>query len=639
MKQSYLPFEHELVVDLFAGGGGASEAMRLELGREPDIAINHDADAIAMHTANHPTTEHICEDVYDADPLAETRGRPVGLLHASPDCTDHSQAKGGQPRRKEIRSLCWVLLKWAGKVKPRCITLENVEQILAWGPLIAKRDPATGRVIKLDKTVAAPGERVPVREQFLVADPKRKGQSWRRLVNILRGMGYVVEWGKLRACDFGAGTTRERLFMMARRDGLPIVWPKPTHGKKRPLKPFVTAADCIDWSIKCPSIFDRETRRLKPLAEATHRRIARGIKRYVLDSADPFIVPVTHAGDDRVHPTSDPLRTITTAQRGEFMLCAPSLIQRSYGERPGQAPRVFDAQDPLSTLVAGGIKHAVTAAYLEQATNGGMLGRDARDPVSTIMSNGGSSRQRVLAAHLTKFRQNSIGSGIDEPVPTITAGGHMKRPAGSAHALGKVAAYLEQANTGMVGHDARDPLSTIVQKGCTQRVIAATLTNFHKSNTHGGRGDPREPTSAILAGGTHQALIECELSPESEAGALRVAAFLIRYYSSGGQWGDLRKPLDTITVRDRLALVTVTIRGVPYVIVDIGLRMLVPPELFAAQGFPRTYIIDHGIRGGQRVKLTKTAQVRMVGNSVSPPPYQALLRANFAHEQRYAAVA
>lgn len=588
MNQSFLPFEHELIVDLFAGGGGASVAMKQALGRDPDIAINHSDKAISVHTANHPGTDHYCEDIFEVDPIKATRGRPVGLLHASPDCTHHSQAKGGQPRDRQIRSLSWVVLKWAGRAKPRCITLENVQQILQWSPLVAKRDK-TGRVIKLSGGVAAPGEQVPIDNQFLVPCRKRKGKNWDRFVSALRSMGYVVQWRNLRACDYGAGTSRDRLFMMARRDGLPIVWPKQTHGAKRDLKPYVPAAASIDWSIPCPSIFTRK----RPLVDATLRRVAKGVHRYVLDCADPFIVPVTHTGSDRVHGIGDPLRTITAAQRGEFMLSVPTLIQTGYGERPGQDPRVPGIEKPLGTVVAEGIKH------------------------------------QVVTAHLTKFRRGATGSAIDDPVPTITSGGAMKRPAGAAHAMGIVTAFMEQAHEELPGRDARDPLSTIVGKGCTQRVISASLATL-RNNMVGT--DAREPLRTVAAGAGHHALIEYSLSPEAEEGALRVAAFLIRYYGQGGQHGELTKPLHTLTTKERIALVTVTIKGVPYVIVDIGLRMLTPAELFKAQGFPTNYIFTHGHDGNP---ISKTVQVRLVGNSVSPPPYSALLRANFAHELKY----
>ncbi|HUW97409.1 MAG TPA: DNA cytosine methyltransferase [Acidiferrobacter sp.] len=296
----------ELIVDLFAGGGGMSCAIQ-QAGFAVNVAINHNAEAIAMHTVNHPATKHYVSDIFEVDPREAVRGHSVGLLHASPDCVDHSQAKGGQPRRKKIRALSWVVARWAGQVRPRIITLENVKQIQAWGPLIAKRCPQTGLVIKLDGTVARPGERVPIPEQYLVPDPKRTGQTWKAFVRALTSLGYRVEWRLLCAADYGAPTTRERLFLAARCDGEPICWPTPTHAKvASPRRQrWRAAAECMDWSLPCPSIFTRP----KPLADATLRRIAKGIQKYVLESGDPFIVPIAryHAGQDTCHSAEDPL--------------------------------------------------------------------------------------------------------------------------------------------------------------------------------------------------------------------------------------------------------------------------------------------------------------------------------------------
>lgn len=583
-------FGNELIVDLFAGGGGASLGVEQAFGRDVDIAINHNLTAVAVHRRNHPRTAHYCEDVFAVDPRAATGGRQVGLLHASPDCTHHSQARGGQPRSKVIRALSWVVLKWAGRVRPRVITLENVEQILQWSPLVAKRDKATGRVLRLDGAVAEPGERTPIDRQFLVPDPTRRGHNWQHFVGALRTMGYAVEWRKLRACDYGAPTSRERLFMVARCDGEPIVWPKPTHGKGRGPQPYRTAADCIDWSIPCPSIFGRK----KPLADATHRRIARGVKRFVLDAAQPFIVPITHSIDQRVHALHEPVRTLTTASRGELSIVAPTLVQAAHGEgKPGGAQRrgsgAHDPKAPVGTIHAGGGSFALAAPVL--------VPRYGERP-------GQEARALDAAA----------------PAPTIV-------PTGNGASL--AVAYLEQANTGMVGHDARSPLSTIVGKGSTQRLVAAHLQHASTSNTNGGRGTVTKPLRTILAGGTHNAVVECTLSPEAEAGALRVAAFLIRYYGLGGQHGDLRDPIHTIPTKDRLALVTVWIKGGPWVIVDIGLRMLTPEELKLAQGFPAEYVINEGeAEDGTRFRVTKTGQVRLIGNSVSPPPLRALVAAN-----------
>lgn len=659
--QLMLGITAKLVVDIFAGGGGWSTAYEQATGQHVHIAINHNPDALSMHEVNHPQARHFIADVWEVCPRHATGGMEVGWLHLSPDCTDHSQAKGGQPRRKNIRALAWVTVRWAGTVKPDIISLENVVQILKWGRLIAKRDPATGRVVRLDGSVAAPGERVPVQQQYLVPDPKQQGKHWRRLVAILRGMGYLVEWRELNAADYGAGTTRTRLFMMARRDGLPITWPEATH-VKNPAKGqqrWRAAADGIDWSVEGRSVFNRP----RPLADATMRRIARGMKRYVLDSADPFIVPIANWSRDASHSARQPISTVTAKPRGgshavvapvlagvggragqsqprpadephytitrkgDSAIMAPVLVQAGYGEREGQAPRCLDHQQPLGTVTAGGIKHAVASGYLVQAGHGeGKPGarrwsygcNDPEAPVGTLTaSNGGfsaatafmvqanggynatpahdlrraastitntGSQQQLITAHLTTLRQHSTGTPADEPMTTMAA-------AGQHHGL--VAAHLTAMSQNVVGSDLRGPAQT------------------------------------VLAGAARYGLMEYDLSPDDEAGALQVAAFLMRYYGEGGQWGDLRDPASTLTTRDRLALVTVHIQGTPYVVVDIRLRMLTPAELYDLQGFPPEYIITRGHDGRA---FTKSQQVHMVGNSVSPPPAVALIAANAPRE-------
>lgn len=509
----------EIVVDLFAGGGGASEALKQALGADPALAYNHDEWAIGMHAANHALTQHHREDIWHADPVRDVAGRPVGWFHASPDCTHFSQAKGGQPRNRKIRALTWVVLKWVGQLgrhgnAPRIVSLENVWQILTWGPLVAKRDKATGRVLKMDGSVAEKGERVPVELQQLVPDKRHSGRTWRQFIAALRALGYAVEWRKLVASDFGAGTSRERLFLLARRDGEPIVWPAPTHGNGPGLLPLVTAAECIDFSDLGRSIFDRP----RPLADATLRRIAKGVVKHVLQADEPFfLTEFANASNGRTWSAMEPLRTQCAGVKGgHFAVVAPTLVQTGYGERAGQSPRVPGIDKPLGTVVAGGVKHALVSAFLEQACAG----------------------------------------------------------------------YYHGA-----GRDLRAPVPTICAKGSIQRLVTADMA---------------------------------QLSPEAEAGALRVAAFLINYYGNGQALG-LREPLDTITTRDRMALVTVTIQGTPYVIVDIGLRMLKPAELFRAQGFPPDYVIDRTAEGR---RISTTAAVRMVGNSVSPPPLRALAVAN-----------
>ncbi|WP_228676770.1 DNA cytosine methyltransferase [Delftia sp. Cs1-4] len=361
--QFLLPLAAKLVIDLFAGGGGASTGIEQAIGRPVDVAINHDADAIGMHEVNHPQTRHYRADIREVDPLSVTKGELVGLLHASPDCTHHSQALGGQPRNGEIRSLAWIVIRWAGKTQPDVITLENVEQMMQWSPLIAKRDPATG---KATFRVAEPGEVVPRGNQFLVPDPKHKGRNWRHFIQALRDLGYKVEWRVICNATLGSRSTRTRLYLIARRDGLPIVWPAQTHWKhpKAGQKPFRQAAECIDWSIPGQSIFGRK----KELAPATMRRIAHGLDKFVLNSPQPFIVNMAHGG--KIEKLDRPMSTIATEKGGCRALVSPTLIQMGYGEAKGQAPRVLDLSQPLGTAVAGGIKHAVSSAYLVQAGHG-----------------------------------------------------------------------------------------------------------------------------------------------------------------------------------------------------------------------------------------------------------------------------
>ncbi len=504
----------EIVIDLFAGGGGASEALKQAFGIDPALAYNHDDMAIGMHAANHPLTTHHREEIWHADPRKDVAGRRVGWFHASPDCTHFSQAKGGQPRSRKTRALSWVVLKWAGQLAkvglaPRIISLENVWQILTWGPLVAKRDRATGRVLKMDGTVADPGERVAVGNQQLVPDKRHAGRTWRQFVAALRALGYAVEYRKLVASDFGAGTSRERLFLLARRDGEAITWPAPTHGRAPGQSPVVPAAASIDFSDLGRSIFDRP----RPLADATMRRIARGVMKHVIQAEEPFFLT-------------------------EFA-------------NAGSGGRTWSAMEPMRTQCAG--------------VKGGHFA--------------------LVSAHLTAMAQNVVGNDVRDPLPTVLAG---------ATRFGVVSAFLEQACGGYysgAGHDLRRPSPTICARGSIQRLVSAELY---------------------------------ELSKDQEEGALRVAAFMVNYYGNGTAL-NLREPLDTVTTRDRMALVTVMVQGTPYVIVDIKLRMLKPAELFRAQGFPVEYIIDRTADGRP---ISGTHAVRMVGNSVSPPPLRALAEAN-----------
>lgn len=473
--------QNELIVDSFAGGGGASHGIELALGRSPHIAINHNSEALAMHAANHPTTRHFCESVWEVDPVEACGGKPVGLAWFSPDCKHFSKAKGGKPVDQKVRGLAWIVIRWARAVAPRVIILENVEEFKTWGPLLPDGQPC----------------------------PQRKGLTFKRWLAALRKCGYEIEIKELRACDYGAPTSRKRLFIIARNDGQPIVWPAPTHGPKGSCLPIYRAAsECIDWSQPTPSIFGRK----KPLAEATLRRIARGIERFVVNTAQPFIVPVTHAGSEtRVHDITEPFRTITSAHRGELALAVPTLVQTGYGERPGQAPRTLNLNAPLGTVVGGGCKHALSVAFLAKHYGGGYTG---------------------------------AGIASDSPLDTITTVDH--------HAL-----------------------------------VASTLI---KLRGQCAGADLHQPTPTITAGGTHLA---------------EVRVFLQRYVG--------QQP--------------VQINGEAYQIVDIGMRMLTPRELARAQGFPDSYEIKNVARPKP---LSKTAQVRMIGNSVCPPLAAALVQANFS---------
>jgi DNA (cytosine-5)-methyltransferase 1 len=606
--------DDEIVVDFFCGGGGAGTGLEMGLGRAVTVAKNHSPAAISMHTINHPHAKHFTTDVFEGDPDTECGGRAVGWFHMSPDCTHHSQAAGGQPRKREIRNLSWIGLKWAGKKRPRVISLENVKQILQWGPLVAKRCKSTGRVIKLGGGIAGPGEVVPVGEQFLVPDPKRRGQTWAVFVAELQRLGYAVEWRVIKACDFGAPTSRERLFMIARCDGQPIVWPEPTHAKNpaKGQQKWRTAAECIDWSIPSKSIFGRK----KDLAPATLRRVAKGMRKFVLDSANPFIVPIANWSGESVQSADEPLRTVTSYPKGgAFSVVSPvlvgaggpvysgkpvavdqpvgtlmtqnhrgiaaaALVQLGNGDKPGSAPRSADLGQPLGTIMASGGKYAVATAFMAQM-NGGFnttAAKSIEDPMTTVTNTG--SQQQLVTANLVHLRGNCDARDLKDPLHTISAGG-------THHGL--MTAFLERQFGASVGQALDEPAHTIT-----------------------------------AGGGGKSSLVELQLSPEVKAGALRVAAFLISYYGTENV-SDANEPAPTITTRDRLALVTVTIKGTPYVIVDICLRMLQPAELYKAQGFPTDYIISHGADGKP---FTKTQQVHMCGNSVSPPPMAALARAN-----------
>ena len=610
--------DDEIVVDFFCGGGGAGTGLEIGLGRAVTVAKNHSPAAISMHTINHPHAKHFTTDVFEGDPDTECGGRAVGWFHMSPDCTHHSQAAGGQPRKREIRNLSWIGLKWAGMKQPRVISLENVKQILQWGPLLAKRCKLTGRVIKLGGGVAEPGEVVPVSEQFLVPDPKRRGQTWAVFVAELQRLGYAVEWRVIRACDFGAPTSRERLFMIARCDGQPIVWPEPTHSKNpaKGQQKWRTAAECIDWTIPSKSIFGRK----KDLAPATLRRVAKGMRKFVLDAANPFIVPIANWSGESVQSADEPLRTVTSYPKGgAFSVVSPVLVGAGGPAYSGKSVAVDRPVGPLMTQN----HRAIAAACIVQAGHGEGSGKSKRrshgvndisGPIGTITaSGGGQSIATVFMAQMNGGFNTTAAKNIEDPMTTVTNTGSQQQ---------LVTANLVHLRGNCDARDLNDPLHTISAGGTHHGLMTAFMERQFGASV-GQRID--EPAPTITAGGGGKSsLVELQLSPEVEAGALRVAAFLISYYGTSDA-GDIAAPAPTITTRDRLALVTVVIKGTPYVIVDICLRMLQPAELYKAQGFPADYIISHGADGKP---FTKTQQVHMCGNSVSPPPMAALARAN-----------
>ncbi|UCI23698.1 DNA cytosine methyltransferase [Mesorhizobium sp. B2-8-5] len=630
--------DNRMTVVLFAGMGGGCDGLE-DAGFHVHVAINHDRVAVAVHEKRHPHTRHLRCDVFEADPRKVTAGRGVRALHASTDCTHFSVAKGSKPVSKRRRSLAWVICRWAGTVRPEVITMENVQEITTWGPLIAKRDPATGRVLRLDGTVAAKGERVPIAEQWLIPDPRHKGRIWRAWLKHLRGLGYSFEHRVLVCADYGVPTIRKRFFGVAKADGGSIAWPARTHAprkvaKQLGLKPWVGAHTIIDWSLPVKSIFGRK----KPLADATLRRTARGVMRYVVDAAKPFIVPITHAGDDRVHSADDPLRTLTTAHRGEMSVVAPTLIrtdQQSAAKRNG----VQSVEEPVNTLhTSSGI--AVMGATIVGA--GGRAAqsspRDLEEPLGTTT---GKEDRVLVAAHMAKFNQNGDGYMPTEPLDTVMAGaprhavvaanliqaGYGEREGqaprsldiqepigaqvagGGKHAM--VAAFLAQHNTGEPGRSAEDPLSTIVTLGSTQGVVAATLGNMHGTNRDGRPID--EPLSTVSAGGSHAHLI---------------LSFLQHYFGSGKQDDDVRQPLGALTGKARYGLVEVMVKGVPHYIDDIGIRMLEPEEGAAAHGFKPGALPDEITMDGKTRRLTKTEKYHLVGNSVPPRMIQLLAECN-----------
>ena len=537
----------ELIVDNFAGGGGASTGIEIATGKSVDIAINHDPEAIRMHRANHPHTKHYCEDVWQVDPVRACKGHPVGLAWFSPDCKHFSKAKGGKPKDKFIRGLAWVACRWAGLVRPRVIMLENVEEFKTWGPLNRGHHPIKAK----------------------------QGKTFEKFVQQLQDLGYEVQFRELVAADYGAPTMRKRFFMIARCDGYPIIWPEPTHAprdseevKAGLLKSYVGAYTQIDFSRPCPSIFDTSQeikekygiRAVRPLAPKTMERIARGLKKFVLDNPEPFIIQCNHGGKRRPNDIREPMPTIT-GKHG-YGIVEPTLtpyMGTNTTNHPGG-----NCKDPIHTITTGNQQCLITPTliqYHSETAKREVRGQTIEDPIMTV---DGSNRYGLVTSFLHKYYDGGYkgaGDSIKNPLPTVTAWDHNSL----------ITANLIQMNNHCDGKDIRQPLPT------------------------------------ITAGDGHFG---------------EVRAFLIKYYGAGtGQ--DIKNPLDTVTAKDRFGLVTID--GTDYQIVDIGLRMLEPRELYGCQGFPDDYIIDHDFEGHT---YPRSEQVRRCGNSVCPPLPAAMVRSN-----------
>lgn len=579
----------ELIVDNFAGGGGASTGIELATGYSVDIAINHDPEAIKMHRANHPNTKHYCENVWAVDPVKACNGHPVGLAWFSPDCKHFSKAKGGKPKDKFIRGLAWVACRWAGTVRPRVIMLENVEEFKTWGPLNRGHHPIKNK----------------------------QGKTFERFVQQLTDLGYEVQFKELIAADYGAPTMRKRFFLIARCDGKHIVWPEPTHApadseavKAGLLKPYVGAYTQLDFSLPCPSIFDTSEeikekygiRAVRPLAPKTMERIARGLKKFVLENPEPFIIQCNHGGERRPNDIREPMPTIT-GKHG-YGIVEPYMVQ--IGQTGFTADRSKDVREPLTTIVSKN-EHCLIepklAPIIDKAYGGNYTGGGSRidEPIDTITT---VDHNRLVEATLAPCimcnNEHNVGANVESPLPTITTG---NRNFVVAPTL--IQYHSETAQKEVRGQTIEDPIMT-VDGSNRYGLVTSFLSKFYKSGT--GQ-DIREPLGTVTAdaGGGHFG---------------EVRAFLIKYYGQG-TWQDLQEPLDTVPTHDRFGLVT--IEGVDYQIVDIGLRMLEPRELYGCQGFPDDYIIDHDYTGKT---YPRSEQVRRCGNAVCPPIPAALVRAN-----------
>lgn len=584
MSGAQINFLDEIIVDNFAGGGGASTGIELATGRVVDIAVNHDPDAILMHKTNHPHTRHFQASVWDVDPVEVCQGRPVGLTWFSPDCKHFSKAKGGKPVDKNIRGLAWIVLRWAGTVRPRVIILENVEEFQTWGPV------RKGKPVK-----------------------KLVGQTFHKWLEQLKNLGYAVEWRELVAADYGAPTTRKRFFLIARHDGRPIVWPKPTHapadspevksGKK---KPWRSAAEIIDWSLPCPSIFDSRAEikekyglsAQRPLRPNTMRRVARGVDKFVIKSADPFLVIVNHAGDFRGQEMRGPLQTVT-AKHG-YGVASPVMAPLTVTNTTNSVGAAAGA--PVHTVTTAGNQMLITPtlAAIGQ-TGGGDRGRSVMEPTHTQVSKAEECVAcPTMIQYHTEQSERVRGQSVKEPVMTIDA----------SNRYGLAAATLTKYYSGDHNQSAGAPLHTVTTRD-REAITMASMVKLKGTNLG---GPATEPVQTITAGGGHHGVITTEVVKATPGADLR-------------NWPKIRAALNEYcgyTLEDN-EVILFLIGGAWYFMADIGLRMLTPRELYRANGFPDDYKIDKDYTGKE---YGKTKQVARCGNAVPPPFATALVRAN-----------
>lgn len=605
-------FLDALIVDNFAGGGGASTGIELAFGRPVDIAINHDPDAIIMHKTNHPYTEHYQASVWDIDPEEVCKGQKVKLAWFSPDCKHFSKAKGGKPVDKNIRGLAWIVLRWAGTVRPDCIILENVEEFQTWGPV------RKGKPIKA-----------------------KQGQTFEKWLSQLRALGYEVEFRELKACDYGAPTIRKRFFLIARCDGKPIVWPEPTHAKAESLevktgkkKPYRSAAECIDFSLECPSIFDRK----KPLANNTMRRIARGLDKFVIKEQNPFIVPIGYGENKnqkpRVHDIKEPLPTAVSS--GKHYICTPYMSP--IGHNGFCIDRNYNIKKPVQTVVSKNeqvICMPSLIQYHSEQSKSEIRGQKIDKPLLTV---DGSPRYGIQIPYLAKYFGGVTGAKIEQPTPTVTAIDH------SAIVSPYLCKYYGSEKEGC---GINSPLHTITSKerfAC----VAPYLVKYYSSGRNYEDVESPLPTitgvnknylalpflTQYYGGADHENTVKKPLQTVTTKPRHFLCKVYVRKYKKSaflGNWEKVRDLLNNYTEWDLAddEILIFNIKGEEYFIFDIGMRMLQPKELYKAQGFPEDYIIERDYTGKS---YPKSKQIARCGNAVPPPFATALVRANFPEE-------